>query len=162
MSLILAVHLIFFPENSMKRILFLLDGSDLEMVIIKDILIENGFIEIDSLNYKSYSKAFADKKLKWGVKLDVYKEYLDYDGTVISIELDARGTDISGLNLIEIDHHNRKSHKRSSLEQVAELLDVDLIRYQQLVAANDRGYIPEMFKCCASNSEIDEIRNKLN
>jgi hypothetical protein len=144
----------------MKRILFLLGGRDLEMVIIKDILIENGFIEVDGLNYKGYSKAFADKKLKWGARLDDYKEFLDYDGKIISIELDVRGTNITGLNLIQIDHHNENSHKKSSLEQVAELLDINLTRYQQLVAANDRGYIPEMFKCCASNSEIEEIRRK--
>ena len=142
----------------MDEILFLLGGYDLEMVTIKEVLIKNGYKEVSIKNHLEYSKVYADKKLEWGATLNDYKEFLDYDGKIVAIELETRGTDITGLNLIEIDHHNKNSLKKSSLEQVAELLGVELTRYQQLVAANDRGYIPEMINIGASAKEIEDIR----
>lgn len=59
---------------------------------------------------------------------------------------------------IQIDHHNENAGKLSALEQLADLLGVPLNRYEQLVAANDRAYIPGMKALQASDAEISEIR----
>ncbi len=42
--------------------------------------------------------------------------------------------------------------------QIPELLNIELSRWQQLIAANDCGYIPAMLKMDASNNEIEAIR----
>jgi hypothetical protein len=61
-----------------------------------------------------------------------------------------------------IDHHTYPGDDRwrpaSSLEQVAALMGVQLDRRQELIAANDRGYIPAMLAMGASAAEIAGIR----
>ncbi|MEI6051017.1 MAG: hypothetical protein WCS03_19180, partial [Bacteroidota bacterium] len=70
------------------------------------------------------------------------------------------------LNYIEIDHHNENSHKKSALEQIIELLENDLnlkiefTRDLQLIAANDKGYIPGMITLGATPEEVAEIRRR--
>ena len=127
------------------KMLFLLGGRDLEMVTIKDILDRHGVM-------------YVDKKLSWGAKLSEYREYLDFDGVIYGIEL------IEDMeppkNYIAIDHHNEKFHQKSSLEQVAEILDLQLTRWQELVSANDKGYIPQMQKLHATDDEIKKIRQE--
>lgn len=60
-------------------------------------------------------------------------------------------------NAILIDHHSSDENKKSSLEQVAELLHIELNRWQKLVAANDKGFIPVMESMCATKDEIERI-----
>lgn len=57
-----------------------------------------------------------------------------------------------------IDHHNEEENRPSSIEQIAELFGIELDRWQRLVAANDKGYIPAMKCLCASEIEIKQIR----
>jgi hypothetical protein len=82
------------------------------------------------------------------------------EGEVIGVEL--AGPNPWGAR--NIDHHryqdDDRSHGLSSLEQVAELLGVELDRWQQLVAANDRGYIPAMERLGASQEEIAAVRQQ--
>jgi hypothetical protein len=63
---------------------------------------------------------------------------------------------------VNIDHHHYKdedrSHPLSSLEQVAQILGLQLTRHQQLVAANDTGWIPALEKAGASPEQIEAIR----
>ena len=128
----------------MKK-LFLLGGHDLEMLEITEIL-------------KSQTQQYKDKELRWGAKLSDYKEFLDFEGTIYGIELEE---DIAvPENYIAIDHHGKNDAKQSSLEQVAELLNIKLSRTQQLIAANDSRYIDGMKSLCASQEEIDEIRRR--
>ena len=123
--------------------LFLLGGYDLEMLEIKELL-------------KSKNIAFKDKELKWGAKLSDYQNELNFSGTLYGIELEQ---DIEPpKNYIEIDHHGKNDHKKSSLEQVAEILGVGLDDDQMLIAANDTRYISGMKALCATKEEIDEIR----
>jgi hypothetical protein len=75
------------------------------------------------------------------------------------------GVELSGPNSFgatNIDHHTYQDEDRwrpvSSMEQVAALLGVELDRRQQLIAANDRGYIPAMLAMGASAAEIAAIR----
>ena len=128
---------------------FFLGGYDLEMVTIKQMLEERDDCVV------------ADKHLSWEYALlSAYQEDLSKytDSQIYGIEL--REDITAPENYTSIDHHNDKSSQPSSLEQVANLLGVTLNRYQQLVAANDKGYIPAMKALEASKEEIDEIRRK--
>ena len=128
---------------------FLLGGYDLEMITIKHILEGRD----DCL--------VIDKHLDWGsAKLSCYKKEMDLysDATIYGIELQE---DIPIPDSYQrIDHHNDYSDKPSSLEQVAIIINHGLNRYEQLVAANDKGYIPAMMAMQASPEEIEVIRKK--
>jgi len=125
--------------------LFLLGGYDLEIVEIKKLL-------------ESKNIAYKDKNLNWGAKLSDYQDELAFEGTLYGIELEADIT--PPANYIEIDHHGKNDHKKSSLEQVAEILGVKLDDDQMLIALNDSRYISGMKLLCAKQEKIDEIRAK--
>ena len=141
-----------------KGILFLLGGYDLEMVTIRDILLREGFIPVNPRNYRTTQKGFADKQLKWGASVLAYQEYFDYPGMIVGIELKEPPGWQPPPRYQAIDHHNKKSSSPSSIEQVAEKLHIPLSRWEQLVAANDAGYIPALKAMGASEEEIQEIR----
>lgn len=127
----------------MDNFRFLLGGYDLEMVAIRQLLVEH--------NYN-----FHDNHLAWGAGLSAYRDLLNDQEHFVGIELIE---DIElPINYTSIDHHNENNDRPSAIEQVAELLGIELTRYQQLVAANDRGYITAMKAAGASNQEIEEIR----
>jgi hypothetical protein len=114
-------------------------------------------VEIKKLLQK-HEKPFIDKKLSWGAKLSFYQEIFNKKTHYYGIEL---LEDIPlPKNYISIDHHNDAQNKKSSLEQVAQLLHVELSRYQKLVALNDSGYIPAMKAFGATEVEIALIRQK--
>lgn len=128
-----------------KKAIFLLGGYDLEMIEIKKML-ENS------------SCTVYDKELSWGAKLSAYEDEIrnNSDKIIYGIELE---NDIKVRNTyVEIDHHNENSYKSSALEQIAHLLDIPLTREQQLICANDTGYIPALKKMGASQDEINAIR----
>lgn len=82
------------------------------------------------------------------------------------------GTQIYGVELggpnpfgaVNIDHHWYETDDRwrpdSSLEQLAALLALPLTREEQLIAANDRGYIPAMLALGATEAEVQHIRRQ--
>lgn len=128
---------------------FLLGGYDLEMLTIKELLEERGDCVI------------LDKHLSWSNALlsayqqDLYENpYKDIYGLELQEDIPLPG------NYHRIDHHNDWNHMPSSLEQVAEVLGMTLNWHQQLVAANDKGYIPAMQAMGATKSEIEDIRKK--
>ena len=128
---------------SAQPYLFLLGGHDLEMLTIKQLLQEH---RLD----------FVDRNLPWGAKLSHYQDLLTDVRTLVGIELTE---DIAPpANYIRIDHHNELSHLSSSIEQLADLLGITLSLHQQLVAANDKGYIPAMQALGARADQIQEIR----
>lgn len=135
--------------NDKNRFIFLLGGADLEMHTIRQLLDKNGY-------------RYYDKHLRWdNACLSAYrKEIEDYTEDDIplwgGIELQEDMT--PPTRYICIDHHNSNAHKPSSLEQLAELLEIPLSRQEQLIAANDRAYIPGMKALQASDAEIAGIR----
>lgn len=136
-------------RKEQPKCLFLLGGHDLEMLTIKQLLEDRNDCIV------------ADKHLYWdNALLSAYQEeLLEYaDCEIYGIEL--RENISVPDNYISIDHHNDRSNGPSSLEQVASILGVTLTRYQQLVAANDKGCVPAMKALDASKEEIDEIRRK--
>ena len=134
-------------KNPSMNYLFLLGGHDLEMLEIEKILVQN-------------KQDYLDNNLSWGAKWSDYStdiEKPEYkDKTFVGIELS--GKQDMPSNAIDIDHHNFNSDKPSSIEQVSELLGVKLNHWQELVAANDRGYIPGMEQMCATEEKIKQIR----
>ncbi len=125
--------------------LFLLGGRDLEMLEIQKMLI-------------THKKHFINKKLSWGAKLSAYINLLNDTVTYYGIELVEDVT--PPKNYVAIDHHNEAQEKKSSIEQVAEILGIELNRYQTLVALNDKGYISAMERFGATEVEIALIRQK--
>lgn len=128
-------------DNATYR--FLLGGYDLEMITIREILDE-------------YGCRYEDRNLKWGAKLSAYADLFNEEDHFVGIELIE---DVAlPPNYTCIDHHNNKSHLPSSIEQVAELLGHEFTHYQQLVVANDKGYIPALEAAGATSEEILKIR----
>lgn len=128
---------------------FFLGGLDLEMYEIENLVLQcgcvcyNASLKWDNAFLSNYSQEL--------------KRHSEKPGNIIyGVELkeDIPVPD----NYVKIDHHNEYSNRRSSLEQVAEILNVDLTRYQKLVAANDVGYIPAMLNMGATIEEIESIR----
>lgn len=133
-----------FTNNN--KIFFLLGGKDLEMITIKNILIKN------KVN-------FYDANLTWdNAFLSTYLDYIYEDNVYYGVEL----IEDCPLpkNYIRIDHHNNYSYKISSLEQIASLLNIQLDRWQKLVAINDAQYIDGMTAFGATVEEINLIRLK--
>ena len=129
---------------SLDKFTFLLGGCDLEMLEISKVL--------KSLNIRYY-----DEGLSWTEAfLSRYAKILNNDDFFVGVELKSDITEPAHYKLI--DHHNKLSSNLSSLEQVAALLGVKLTWEQQLIAANDRGYIPAMNALGASKEEIENIR----
>ena len=80
------------------------------------------------------------------------------DTKVIGIELGGPAR----WNGSNIDHHkyqnDDRSNEFSSLEQIAQLLGVELSRFQRLISENDKGYIPALERFGASKDEIELVR----
>lgn len=135
--------------NDKNRFIFLLGGADLEMHTIRQLLDKNGY-------------RYYDKHLRWdNACLSAYrKEIEDYteDDIPLWVGIELQEDMTPPTRYICIDHHNSNAHKPSSLEQLAELLEIPLSRQEQLIAANDRAYIPGMKALQASDAEIAGIR----
>ncbi|MCC8197113.1 MAG: hypothetical protein LIP06_00645 [Tannerellaceae bacterium] len=129
---------------------FLLGGKDLEMITIREMLAREGI-------------SFADRELRWdNAELNAYQKELDQYGNqpdirIYGIELRS-GEESSYTNYTLIDHHNAYADRPAALAQVAEILNISLSRYEELVAANDSRYIPGMQALGAIPEEIREIR----
>ena len=127
----------------MKRI-FLLGGRDLEMLTIESLLSACG-------------EPFCDNHLSWhNAALSAYQSQLNEEDMFYGIELSEDV--VPPEHYVRIDHHNDYAGKKSSLEQVADLLNVTLNRWQKLVAANDSAYIDGMKALGATDEEILSIR----
>ncbi|MEW6654760.1 MAG: hypothetical protein AB1394_15010, partial [Bacteroidota bacterium] len=127
--------------------IFFLGGYDAEMLEIKSVLTKHNL-------------PYFDNNLQWyNAKASEYKNkisFLDKNKIPVLIEL---GIDIELPQwAVIIDHHNERENEKSSIEQVAELLEIELNRWQKLIAANDKGYIPAMECLCATKEEIKKVR----
>lgn len=100
-----------------------------------------------------------DHHLGWGASVDSYKEEIAEAfaaGKVpVLVELDG-AEDVPGA--IVVDHHNENVGNPASILQVLNLLGLQPSRRQQLIAANDTGYIPGMLAFGATPEEVAEVR----
>jgi hypothetical protein len=133
--------------------LFCLGGHDLEMLTIKQLLEEN-------------AQPVLDKQLNWGAAASAYSSEIEHalqqNITPVLIELQndlKRNTE----QIIFIDHHGSEAgeDQPTALHQVFELLCLPVqqwTRWFELVAANDRGYIPALQALKTSQAEIIQVR----
>ncbi len=125
------------------------------MLEIRHLLVSLG--ESILVSHQSWGASWANLEIEL---LSAIESALAADPTleVFGVEL-AGPSRFGGSN---IDHHqysdDNRSNPLSSLEQIAGLLGSPLNRWQQLVAANDRGYIPAMRELDASVAEIANVR----
>lgn len=68
-----------------------------------------------------------------------------------------------GICLHTLDHHQyaglNAQHRLSAIEQFAAIFSLQLTKYQQLVAANDKGFIPALLAAGASYEQMHAIRD---
>jgi|SRR3989344_3491769 len=119
-------------ERKPKEDVYLLGGSDLEMYQTKKRLKRSG-------------RGYVDKDLKWGAKIDDYrdeiKKILEQENIPVAVELS--GADqVEGV--INVDHHGDKSGNPASISQVMKRAGLKMSFIDELVAANDSAYIPGM------------------
>ncbi len=137
----------------MERKIFLLGGHDLEMIEIRKMLEEN------KIQYFDHALTWSNAYLKeYAQELDKYGRMADT--SIYGIELQEKDCVNIPSNYIRIDHHNEMSNRPASIIQVAEVLNIPVSHYRQLVAANDSGYIPDMIQVGATTEEINAIRRK--
>jgi len=134
---------------------FFLGGHDLEMEMIAELLCREGV-------------PFFDKGLAWGaeVSASAYREEitgtLQKGRTPVLVEL-PNDLGLDPDQIVEIDHHGKKAgaDRPTSLHQVFSLLGLPPERWTRefdLVAENDRGYIPAMIEIGATKEEIIQVR----
>lgn len=138
------------PQN----LFFFLGGQDLEMQSIAQLLAQHA------------PGRFSDKRLAWGAKASAYKAALfaalDCGYAPVLVELD-NDLKLSADQVLVVDHHSSRAgaDAPTSLEQVFALLQLPKALWTRalaLVAANDRGWIPEMQAIGATLDEIAAIR----
>jgi len=125
-------------ENQRK--LWVVPSNDLEAQTIIEMLERNGE------NYVVTGQTWG---ASWeGLEPEIRKEVekaIKAGNKVYGIELQGN---VNGV--INIDHHtygkDDRSNPKSSIEQVAEILGVELSLDEKFVAANDKGFIPAMEK----------------
>ncbi len=138
-----------------SKSIFLLGGQDLEMVTIRELL-------------KKYEIAYIDKNLFWeNANLSAYRDEIEKNNnkTFYAVELNIDEDDEFYKKYKEqlkiIDHHgDAYNHKKASLLQMLDLLDLAPTRDQELIAANDDRYIEGMKCMGATDEEIVDIRQR--
>ncbi len=134
---------------------FFLGGRDLEMATIHELLLASGIAPED----------LHDGQLPWGAKVSAYREQIERalaaGRTPVLVELE----DDLGLGdgAIHIDHHGPRGggSAPTSLHQIFALLQLPADRWTawfERVAANDRGWIPELRALGLTDQEIASIR----
>lgn len=142
-------------RNQNKERVYVIPSNDAEAVAIGDMLREQG--------YQDGKNLFVTKQA-WGASWDNLEQ--DIKEAVDKTDFPVYGIELQGQTLTDkthnIDHHayqnDDRSNPKSSIEQVAKLEGVSLTRKQELIAANDRAFIPGMEKLGATREEIQEIR----
>lgn len=121
-----------------KNILFIIPINDGESVEIHKLLFSHKIPFVITSQKWGASWNKLEKPIKEKIKSNNFDK-------IYGIEL--QGESLSE-KCINIDHHmysgDDRSNELSSLEQVAEILEVELSDYQKAVSLNDKGYIPLM------------------
>jgi len=133
------------PQNPNKDV-YLIGGKDLEMYQIKKRLSRKG-------------EEFIDKDLIWGAKIEDYADVIGeiLEGDKIPVAIELAGADTKE-GVVDIDHHGDKSGRPASLTQVMERIGKDMSFVDELIAANDAGYIPAMEELFEKHRERFEMR----
>ncbi len=134
---------------------FFLGGNDAEMQTIR--------IRLSDSDY-----TIIDKSLWWGAKATEYtheiQSALNHGKMPVLIELSEEWLPKDILDALasgsikSVDHHNSRSAEPASILQVLALIGKTPTRVENLIAANDSGYIAGMQSLAATQEEIYQIR----
>ena len=94
---------------------------------------------------KRSGQEYIDKDLKWGAKIDDYKDEIKkiLEDEKIPVAVELSGADkVEGV--VDIDHHGEKSHRPAAISQVMDRAGLKMSFIDELIAANDSAYIPGM------------------
>ncbi len=134
---------------------FIIPANDGEAVEIRKILRTNGVDHV--VTRQPWGATWAGLE---PAVIEKIQEVLSVNPSIVMYGVELGGP--ARFGAINIDHHiyrdEDRSNEKSSIEQVAALLGIKLTRYQILVAANDKGWIPELKAMGASENEIKIIR----
>jgi hypothetical protein len=137
------------------RLAFFLGGRDLEMLTIAQLLRDCGVS----------AERVHDDRPDWGAPASRYRERIGsaIEAGLVPVLVELPDDLALGGRAIHVDHHGPEAGATSptSLEQVFDLLRLprsQWTRRHSLVAANDRGWIPELRAMGASAEEIRGIR----
>ncbi len=143
-------------DMSRVKKIWIVPVNDLEAVEIRNLLADAG------------EKVLVTQQ-RWGASWE------NLEGGVVAevnfllqsnLETEVVGIELFGAcpwsNSRTIDHHSwgngDNSHEKSSIEQIAEELGIELNRYLRLVAANDKAWYPGLEAAGATTGEADVIR----
>jgi len=138
-----------------ERLTFFLGGRDLEMVTIRELLEEHA------------PGRFHDRGLLWGARASAYRAEIERclkrGGTPALVELE-NDLDLDRTRMVEIDHHGTAAgaEAATALEQVFNFLGLPRERWDrwlELVAANDRAYLPGLAQVGATPEEMRRVRS---
>ena len=122
----------------MKNRLWIVPNNDLEAKTIVEMLKREG--EEYLVTGQTWGASWENLEEELKAKIE---KAMSQQKTVFGVELQG---DSDGA--INIDHHiygdDDRSNSKSSIEQVAEILGVELTLDEQFVSENDKGYIPAM------------------
>lgn len=138
---------------------FFLGGRDLEMLAIRELLIEAGL-----------GDRTVDHGLAWGARASAYAggiaASLACGETPVLIELaDDLGDDFDRSRILFVDHHGARAgaDRPSSLRQVFALIapgrELVWTRWMALVEANDIGHAEGLRRLGAAHEEIRRVRD---
>jgi len=138
-----------------KKIFFIVPANDGEAVEIRKILQAARVSHV--VTRQSWGATWAN--LEPGVVAEI-EGILSANPSAVIYGVELGGP--ARWNASNIDHHiyrdENRSNEKSSIEQVAALLGVELTRHQTLIAANDKGYIPALRAMGATENEIKIVR----
>lgn len=136
------------------QLMFFLGGHDLEMVTIRQLL-----------EQEAPGRCY-DHGLSWGARTSAYaselRATLDRGLTAVLVELED-DLHLDSPQIIRVDHHGERAGREAptSLHQVFALLELPPTRWSrwfELVAANDRGYLPALLAAGATSDEMAAVR----
>ena len=133
---------------------FFLGGRDLEMEAIADLL--RAHVPTDRI---------VDRRPSWGARASDYQAEIAREAArgLVPVLIELEPDIPLPVGAFVIDHHNAHAgqDRPTSLEQVFALLRLPKgawTRWHELVAANDRGHLPELKAHGATSAEIRAIR----
>lgn len=143
-----------------NQILVVTPVNDGEAVQIEKILKEKNIKTLITKQGWGASWANLEPEIK-----EKIKEYKNKNYQIYGVELQGQAPE----GATNIDHHcydgDDRSSDKSSLEQVAQLVNHKLSLFEEFVSANDKGFIPAMYKLAKtknlSKKQTEELIQKV-
>lgn len=139
-----------------SKIIIVTPINDGESVQIEKVLKENNIKTL--ITKQGWGASWSSLEPEVKEKIESYK---NKNYRIFGVEL--QGAAPSGA--VNIDHHRYDGDDRtselSSLEQVAQLVNHKLSLFEEFVSANDKGFIPAMYKLAKTKNLSEEETQKM-